>query len=65
MSVLCVIGRFSIFPSKARIEGIMELVHPNDVERVGAALEVSLDFANPKHAATELRSGRGMARSAR
>src|SRR5713226_129850 len=46
---------FDVAEYEAPIEGIMRLVHPDDAERVWAALEAALDPAEPKRSATEFR----------
>jgi PAS domain S-box-containing protein len=46
---------FDVAEYEAPIEEIMRLVHPDDAERVWAALEAALDPAEPKRSATEFR----------
>jgi PAS domain S-box-containing protein len=55
---------FDVAKNEATLEEIIKLVHPDDVERVLAALEARLDPINPSRSATEfrLRRGRGEVR---
>ena len=46
---------FDFATHEAPIEEVMKGVHPDDAERVWAALEASLDPVNPRRAATEFR----------
>jgi PAS domain S-box-containing protein len=46
---------FDVAEYEAPIEEIMKLTHPDDAERVWAALEAVLDPAEPKRSATEFR----------
>src|SRR6266852_6244988 len=46
---------FDFADYEAPIEEIMKLVHPDDAERVWAALEASLDPVDPRRSATEFR----------
>ena len=50
---------FDVDESEAVIDEIMKRVHPDDVERVWAALEATLDPIDPKRSATEFRLQRG------
>jgi PAS domain S-box-containing protein len=50
---------FDFAKNDASIEEIMELVHPDDVERVLTALEARLDPVYPNRSATEFRLRRG------
>jgi PAS domain S-box-containing protein len=50
---------FDFAKNEAAIEEIMRLVHPDDVERVSAALEAALDPVDPRRSATEFRLRRG------
>jgi PAS domain S-box-containing protein len=55
---------FNVAEYEASLEEIIELVHPDDVEKVLTALEARLDPVNPNRSATEfrLRRGRGEVR---
>jgi PAS domain S-box-containing protein len=55
---------FSFAKNEATLEEIIKLVHPDDMERVLAALEARLDPVNPNRTATEfrLRGGHGEVR---
>jgi PAS domain S-box-containing protein len=46
---------FDFAKNEASLEEIMRLVHPDDVERVQAALEAALDPVDPRRSATEFR----------
>jgi PAS domain S-box-containing protein len=46
---------FDLTSNETTIEEVMERVHPDDAERVGAALEAALDPADPQRSATEFR----------
>jgi PAS domain S-box-containing protein len=46
---------FDFSKHEAPIEEVLNRVHPDDTERVWAALEASLDPVNPRRAATEFR----------
>src|SRR5262249_15534461 len=46
---------FNFAKSEAAVEEIMKLVHPDDVERVLAALEAALHPVDPRRSATEFR----------
>jgi PAS domain S-box-containing protein len=46
---------FDFTENEAVIEEVMKRVHPDDVEKVLAAIEASLDPADPKRSATEFR----------
>jgi PAS domain S-box-containing protein len=50
---------FDFAKNEAPIEEIMKLVHPDDAERVWAALEAALDPVDPRRSATEFRLRRG------
>src|SRR5713101_3636060 len=50
---------FDFDKNEAVIEEVMKLVHPDDVERVSAALEAALDPVDPRRSATEFRLRRG------
>src|SRR6266849_3258154 len=50
---------FDFAENAAPIEEVMKRVHPNDVEKVLAAIEASLDPVDPKRSATEFRLRRG------
>jgi PAS domain S-box-containing protein len=46
---------FDVAKNEAAIEEILKPVHPDDVERLWAAIAASLDPVNPKRSATEFR----------
>ena len=46
---------FDVVSNEAPIEEILKPVHPDDVERLWAAIEASLDPIDPKRSATEFR----------
>jgi PAS domain S-box-containing protein len=46
---------FDFAENEAAIEEVMKRVHPDDVEKVLAAIEASLDPVDPKRSATEFR----------
>jgi len=50
---------FDFAKNEAVVEDIMKLVHPDDAERVSAALQAALDPLDPRRSATEFRLRRG------
>jgi PAS domain S-box-containing protein len=50
---------FDFAKNKGVIEEILKSVHPDDTERLWAAIEAALDPVDPRHSATEFRLRRG------